>query len=313
MLKRRIIVKAPAKVNLYLGVSNRVVEGFHELETMYHSIDLCDTLTFELHDGAPVESERILLMCTPEVDVPLEENLVYKALCGLAKKAGRDIVSSDEQLRISVEKCIPEQGGLAGGSSDAAAALIALCALWGIDSCGDLCREAAGELGSDVPFFLYGGCAYMAGKGDKLCERLAPIEAPIVLVNDPTTGVSTAKAYQAFDTLSCLVPGADTMLAALNESNNRVSCVAEALYNNLEPAARIVSPHLSVHLDWLAEQDGVKASLLSGSGSVAFALCDDDESARRIELAAIEKGLWAYATRTCAEGVQIISDELFQR
>ena len=177
MASRVLIVESPAKVNLHLGIGAKRPDGYHDLQTVFHTLALSDTLTFTLHEAgdgfqAPADSLRgVSLSSEPAFDFPLAKNLVFRALDALATALGRPIVEPGQHLHIHVQKRIPAQAGLGGGSSNAAAALLAACELWGVDPLGPLCLEVAGKLGADVAFFLYGGCAFMDGKGEVMRER----------------------------------------------------------------------------------------------------------------------------------------------
>ncbi|NTU88481.1 MAG: 4-diphosphocytidyl-2C-methyl-D-erythritol kinase, partial [Actinobacteria bacterium] len=175
MIRRTIAVSSPAKVNLFLGVGERGDDGYHELETILQCLDFCDILTFELHDEG---SKRglISLTCTPSLEIPQENNLAYRATAAFVETFGCDPLPDGSGISIRIEKNIPSQAGFGGGSSNAAAALLACAKVWGIDPLGEECLRLARSLGADVPFFLYGGCAYMVGRGDILRGRIEPLD-----------------------------------------------------------------------------------------------------------------------------------------
>lgn len=317
MLRRRIKVNAPAKVNLYLGVSTRVLNRFHAVDSIYHTVDLCDTLTFELYDGMPTSG--VTVTCIPSLRVPQSDNLAYQAIYALAEALGREPVKAGQQLEVTIEKRIPPRAGLAGGSSDAAAALLACAALWHQDAQGDVCMQVASQLGSDVPFFLYGGCAYMTGKGDVLQRRYEPLDAAVVLINSGL-GISTAQAYAAFDENPTFPESIQKMQIALagsdegrGRSSRRHNRVAAALHNNFEPTSRRLSPSVGAQLDWLMEQPLVQGATICGSGSACFAICESSVSAMSLAHQATDKGFKAWAQRLCSEGVTIVSDRSFGR
>ncbi|MDE2835978.1 MAG: 4-(cytidine 5'-diphospho)-2-C-methyl-D-erythritol kinase [Chloroflexota bacterium] len=154
---------APAKVNLTFEVLGRRADGYHEVRTILQSLSLADELTFE-------ESNHLSLTVAPEGAAPIEENLVLAAARLLQREAGVSVGAA-----FHLTKRIPTAGGLGGGSSDAATALLGLRQLWGLDLDADALRELAAQLGSDVPFFVSGGTALGEGRG----ERLSPLPSPL--------------------------------------------------------------------------------------------------------------------------------------
>lgn len=221
------------------------------------------------------------------LNVPARENIVFKAIDLLARKAD---ISYDDAINVRIEKNIPHEGGLGGGSSDAAAALIGAARLWGISEDDPLIEEAAHELGSDVAFFLHGGCACFTGTGELFDHELEAMKKPLVLIK-PESGVSTAEAYRTFDGNPQKV---DESAAAAAEAA-QTACEVP-LVNNLSPAAESVLPELADVRTWLHRQAGVEASLLCGSGSTTFAVCRDFNVACSIAAAAQSRGWWARTT-----------------
>ncbi|MGH9320491.1 MAG: 4-(cytidine 5'-diphospho)-2-C-methyl-D-erythritol kinase, partial [Vicinamibacteria bacterium] len=175
--------RAFAKINLGLEVLRRREDGYHEIRTILQTIDFCDELNFEDSDGE-------IRLAVDAKGVPTgPENLVHRAARGLAEAAGYC-----GGCVIHLEKRVPPGRGLGGGSSDAAAALLALDRLWGTRApLEDLHRLAAG-IGMDVPFFLYGGAALALGRGDEIHPLDRSFDFPIVLIL-PEFSISTAAAY----------------------------------------------------------------------------------------------------------------------
>ena len=199
--------------------------------------------------------------------------------------------AAQQSVQIRIEKNIPAQAGLGGGSTDAAAVLVGLARLWGIDPDDADVVRIARTLGADVAFFLKGGCAYLDGVGDHFDHALKPRHDNIVLVK-PAGGVSTAAAYTTFDNNPVLI---DTKAAAC--ARDARDAVEIELFNNLAPAAEALMPELAQIRTWLAEQPGVSGALLCGSGSAIFAVCDSFDAACRIVASARTQNLW---TRTTA-------------
>lgn len=296
-------VVAPAKVNLYLGIGERRADGYHDVETVMHALALHDTVTVSVQPGVPGGGCCVSVAVAEHggvapLDVPAEDNIAYKAVHRLARELGR---TADEEVRIAIDKHIPHGAGLGGGSADAAAVIAGLCALWGEDPVGPAAVSAASALGADVAFFLYGGCARMAGVGESLEARLAPGNATLVLVR-PDQGVSTAAAYRAFDEAPVSI---DPARRSVMRTADCADCVP--LTNNLAPAAEAILPELAAIRAWLAEcsgvlraPDGRPSVLLCGSGSTTFAICENFDAAYRICAQARSRGLWSRTTNLSA-------------
>ena len=192
---------------------------------------------------------------------------------------------------------------MGGGSSDAAAALVGAARLWGIPEDDPLIEEAAHELGSDVAFFLHGGCACFTGTGELFDHELEVMKKPLVLVK-PESGVSTAEAYRTFDGNPQKV---DKDAAAAAEAAQTACDVP--LVNNLSPAAESVLPELADVRAWLHRQAGVEASLLCGSGSTTFAVCRDFNVACSVAAAAQSRGWWARTTMFGSLKAAVVPDQ----
>ena len=222
-----------------------------------------------------------------ELDVPARDNIVTKAVDALACAVGRTV---REKVAVRLEKNVPHQGGLGGGSSDAAAVLVGLARLWGLSADDPAVERVARVLGADVAFFLHGGCAQFEGAGEKLVRTL-PARKDAVLLIKPEGGVSTPAAYAAFDEEPTLVP-AEAMQAALSAQ----SASEVPLVNNLAPAAERLMPELAEVRAWANAQLGVRHAMLCGSGATTFAVVDDFATACELAAAAQLKGWWARAT-----------------
>ncbi|WP_251212947.1 4-(cytidine 5'-diphospho)-2-C-methyl-D-erythritol kinase [Adlercreutzia murintestinalis] len=228
------------------------------------------------------------------LDVPAAQNLVVRAIDALAHCVG---YHADEHIVIHIEKNIPTQAGLGGGSADAAATLLAMARFWGVAPDCPTLREVAAGLGADVAFFLEGGCTLMEGTGERLKTHLDPAKLPVVLVRTPE-GVSTAQAYARFDENPTSVP-ADL----LAQAEDAADAAQVPLFNNLTPAAESLVPQLAVVRAWLADQlaaagvaDPAARVLLCGSGSCTFAIADSFAQASGISAAACAQGWWSRPT-----------------
>lgn len=280
---------APAKVNLYLAIGARRDDGYHSAATVMHALNLHDIVYMRRKPGGGDGPEARMVargdIILPELSS--EDNIACKAVEALAGKVGR---LDDCAFEIRIEKNIPSQAGLGGGSSDAAAALIGAARLWSLAPDDPAIEETAREIGADVAFFLHGGCAYLEGTGGSFVHSLAPSKRSVALIK-PEGGVSTGAAYRAFDESPAF---ADAELASRTASADMADDVG--LFNNLAAASEQLMPQLAEIRIWLEELPGVAGALLCGSGSCTFAVCDDFASACAVVAQARERGLWARTT-----------------
>ena len=178
-----ITIKSPAKINLALDIVGKREDGYHEIETVMHQVELCDLIKVE-------DSDEMKIDCNDKI--PLKGNLVLKAV-----KLLKGRYNLTRNVSITIEKNIPVAAGLGGGSSNAALTLIALDKLWGLNLKQEELINLAKEIGSDVPFFIAGNAAYATGKGE-LLQKLDPINFYAVLIN-PGFDVSTKWAYESLN------------------------------------------------------------------------------------------------------------------
>jgi len=238
---------APAKINLYLHILGKRAEGFHELETLMAPITLGDTLEIELG------GEGIAFSCSDPALSDAAENLATKAA-----RLFLEEFKLAAGVKIHLEKKVPAGAGLGGGSSDAAAVLLALRALAKIDCDDAKLAELAARLGSDVPFFIHGRPAVCRGRGE-IIEPVALAEKLEGLLVHPGFGVSTPWAYKTYAQNPCA-----------GETGKTVA--GFALRNDLEPPAFSKYLWLPTVKKWFREQPEVIDALMSGSGSSVFAL-----------------------------------------
>lgn len=294
---------SPAKVNLVLAVGEKQENGFHEVQTIMHSLALHDTLSMRrFDDEGSGEGLQVMLKCESSFTIdPLlikaEENIAYKAVVELAKALGR---TQDETIEMVLNKVIPAEAGLGGGSSNAAAALVGAATLWGIGVEDERVQEVASRLGADVSFFLKGGCARLSGKGDVFEAQLEPRSGFVLLVR-PDAGVSTGKAYAAFDDAPVL-PGAEYLssLAGLDAAAD------VSLYNNLEKAACSVTPVVAEVLEWGRAAAGKENVVLCGSGSAVCCIFDSYQAACEASVEARKHEWWTRVTSFSPLGAAIV-------
>lgn len=222
-----------------------------------------------------------------ELDVPACDNLVFRAIHLLACEAS---YARRDKVIVRLEKNVPHQGGLGGGSSDAAAALLGAAKLWGIAADDPMVEAAAQRLGADVAFFLRGGCALFEGAGERFVCSLVPRKDAVLLVK-PAGGVSTGAAYAAFDANPALADA-----ALLRQVADAQEGADVPLFNNLTGAAEGLLPELAEVRAWAERQEGVREVLLCGSGATTCLLVDDFSTACNLAAAAKLEGWWARAT-----------------
>ncbi len=290
-----IMVTAPAKINLYLGVHPHKDErGYHRVDTVMTAIDLADTLAI-----AP--ADELMVRTVPEAGFPMEENTAYRAAVAMGEAFGRE-----PRFTILIDKHIPIKSGLGGPSTDAAATIKGICHLWKIDPADERIDRVARSIGADVPFFLYGPPAYFTGAGDIMREVFRPLTGtPVALVKPLDGGVSTGEAYAHFDADPQDLPELDPMLAAMREHDE--ASIFAHIGNNLASAACALMPEIGTIMAWMREQPGVRAVEVSGSGASVFAVCDTQMAAEAIALSALnEHGWWAQAAKMEKSGPNIV-------
>jgi 4-diphosphocytidyl-2-C-methyl-D-erythritol kinase len=266
-----VTARVPAKVNLELMVGPPRPDGFHQLATVFHAVGLHDDITVE-----PAQEWGVTINGPYARLVPTDDtNLALRAARLLAGEAG-----IDRPVHITIDKDIPVAGGMAGGSADAAGALLACDALWGVWSSKAALEELAAELGSDVPFALLGGTAMGSGRGDQLAPVLGRGRYTWVFALSDV-GLSTPSVYAECDRLrSSLrvpepVPSA-AMMSALRSGD--AHSLGRALSNDLQPAALSLQPGLEEVLR-TGMDNGALGGVVSGSGpTVAFLVSDTERS-----------------------------------
>ncbi|MGV9270754.1 4-(cytidine 5'-diphospho)-2-C-methyl-D-erythritol kinase [Kitasatospora sp. NPDC003701] len=280
-----ITVRVPAKVNVQLGVGGLRADGFHDLANVFFAVALGDEVTA----SAAGPGEGVTLTCSgPDAAVvPLDDsNLAARAARLLAARHG----IADPDVRLHIDKAIPVAGGMAGGSADGAAALVACDALWQLDTPAATLLELAAELGSDVPFALLGGVALGRGRG----EILDPLPVTgtfhwVFAVADG--GLSTPAVFRECDRLreeagtgsrdtDVPTPDADPGLLAALADGDAVA-LAGALANDLQSAALSLRPSLAATLR-AGTEAGALGALVSGSGPTCAFLAKDAEAAAAV-------------------------------
>jgi 4-diphosphocytidyl-2-C-methyl-D-erythritol kinase len=290
-----VTARAPAKVNLLLEVGPPMPDGYHRLATVFHAVSLFDEVTATERDPADGAGDIAVTVEGPGTqDVPLDEtNLAVRAAMLLS-----DVAEGGEPVRLHIRKGIPVAGGMAGGSADAAAALIACEALWQTGVGRRRLVEIAAEIGSDVPFALLGGTAVGSGRGDRLTPALARGDYHWVLAL-AGRGLATPRVYQELDRLrggrvlpEPRVP--DAMMQALRRGDPET--VGALLSNDLQPAAVSLLPDLERTLA-VGSEYGALGGVVSGSGPTVVFLARDTEHALDLSVALTASGAAADVRR----------------
>lgn len=279
--RRTLTLPACAKLNLDLRVLGVRTDGYHELRTVFQTLAVHDTVTVTERPGP------CAVTCTDPA-VPVDDrNLVWKAAARLARVAKRGAL---RDLHIHLDKRVPAQAGLGGGSSDAAVTLLALVRLWRLDLGPAGLTDVAASLGADVPFFLTGGTALGLGRGDVIYALDDVPPAWVVLVR-PDFGVSTADAYRWAD--AAPAPGPDRR----GDVPAGWPSWAGTARNDLEPPVATRHPVIRRTRRALERQGAVLAAM-SGSGSAVFGLFDRRGEARAAAAAVARPGWMVLTTRT---------------
>lgn len=276
----RVHVRAPGKVNLSLRVAALQDDGYHPLVTTFQAVGLFEDVIVE--ESEPGSGLSITVE-GPHADVvPTDHtNLAWRAAELIAETVGLD-----PDVHIAITKGVPVGGGMAGGSADGAATLVACNELWAAGLSTEQLSELASQLGSDVPFGLIGHTAIGTGRGHLLTTAMTRGELQWVFaVRDE--GLPTGAVYNAYDEHiggpSSVTPDDDgALLAALRAGD--AEAVGRALHNDLQAASLVLAPHLGRTLE-IAEEEGALGTLISGSGPTVAALARDLHHARAIAAA----------------------------
>lgn len=275
----RISLKAAAKINLYLEITGNRPDGYHDLVMILQSIDLCDRV-----DVRKIGTDEIQVMCT-NPEVPCDRtNLAYRA-AALLQSAFPDVGG----MEIVIDKQIPMGAGLAGGSANAAAVLVAIDRLWELGLTQSQLCDFASLLGSDIPFCVAGGTALATGRGEILSPLPDLKDLVLVLCKPRHISISTVWAYQTFRSQGLLATScakhqnfSSQMIAAIASGDaSTPTKVGRLLYNDLERVVLPEHPELVAIENKLLEQECLGV-MMSGSGSTIFAIAADLDRAQQI-------------------------------
>jgi 4-diphosphocytidyl-2-C-methyl-D-erythritol kinase len=268
-----------AKFNVYLAVLGEFPDGYHRIDSVLQTVSLADRLTFEV-----LPDPEIAVTCDHPQVPQGQGNLVAKALAQLRSDAG-----CARGMRVHIEKRIPIQAGLGGGSSNAACALGAASRMWGLGLSSEALEAVGATLGADVPFFVRGGTQRCEGRGEQVTPLDDLPQSEWIIVKPPW-GLETAAVYRKLK--AGLTSREAQIRMVLGDLAKRdLAGVVRSMFNDLESAAERLRPETGEMRAWLIGR-GLEGVILSGSGSAHVGFCPDVHKAQHIEAAARERG-WA--------------------
>lgn len=269
MLDAALTLPSYAKINWTLYVLGRRPDNYHELHTIFQTVTLHDRLRFQLRtDGC------VRIRCDAP-DIPVDEtNLIHRAAIALKERYG-----IGKGATIDLEKHIPAGGGLGGGSSNAAIALVGLAHIWGIEATASELARVGARLGADVPFFFTGGTAEGTGLGTRILPLADVGDLHLVIVT-PAVKVLTGEAYKALSAPALTKQSGDIILSSSRADAQIPDSVPYHLYNDFERVVLRLEPEIARAKNALIVA-GARATLLAGSGSSVFGIFDNSEAQER--------------------------------
>lgn len=272
-MNESLIIRTPAKINLSLDITGRLPNGYHTMRSVFQTVGIYDTLT--LTRTAP--GEPLTLTCNVP-DIPCDaHNLVWKA-------AEKLLGEHPCGLQIHLEKQIPSQAGMGGGSSDCAAALKGIRSLFDLPVTDDALHEIAASLGADCAFFLYGGTCYAEGIGD-LLKPLSPLPRYPLVIAKGSSGISTPEAYRRLDAYRAPLPqDTDHVIGALDKGADTLFSVCGNHFDAITDLTEVL------RIRQVMKQYGLNP-VLSGSGAAVFAGCSDRKRCEECAEALTDEGL----------------------
>ena len=261
----KIKIFAPAKINLGLEILKKRTDGYHEVDMVMQSINLCDEIIVE-----NIDDDKIIVECDKDIGCSMEKNLAYKA----AKVFLNHAHIHGAGFKIKIVKKIPQEAGLAGGSADAAAVLYALNIITNSNiSKGEMVNMAS-EIGSDVPFCLVGGCVQATGSGTQM-RSISSLSNCFLVVVKPEISICTRKAYALFDNFGISeFKNHNNLIKSLCESD--INGISKNIFNRFEEI--INNSEISLIKEKL-RFNGALGAAMSGSGSAVFGIFKDKSTA----------------------------------
>jgi len=290
-----IQLKARAKINWTLDVVGKRPDGYHDVEMVLQAVELHDRITIR-------QTQKGIKIRTDSPDLPLDRrNLAYRAA-----ELMQEYYGTGRGVEIEIQKKIPIAAGLAGGSTDAAAVLFGLNALWKLGLSLEKLKRLGACLGADVPFCIAGGTALARGIGEILTPLKPPLPIPMVLVKPPF-GVSTKEVYGRlkWDTIEDR-PDTKKMIESLRHRD--LHAIGAAMKNVLEPVTSFLHPQISSIKEEIAGC-GAVGCLMSGSGPTVYGIFEAQEQAEAAFLSLKRKYDQVILTRTSGKGIEIVEEE----
>jgi 4-diphosphocytidyl-2-C-methyl-D-erythritol kinase len=278
-----LLVRSFAKINLALAVLGKRPDGFHEIRTVFQSIDLHDRIEIR-------PSPRLILECRDLPGVSVESNLVWKAANALS-----GLITSCPGAHISLYKRIPAGAGLGGGSSNAAASLIALTRFWGVEIAEEKLQTLGADIGSDVPFFLRGGTALGSGRGEQITS-LPDLPPAHLVVLYPGIQISTSEAYRSLRLALTSRDSTHKIQGFCGGLSGDSDCLP-GIFNDFEASILPAYPVIAKAKAFLTSR-GATATLLSGSGSSVFGFFLDEESALAVSRETLPESWRVFPAKT---------------
>lgn len=277
---------APAKLNLALDITGVDGDGYHLLDMVMLNVDIYDKVSLDVTDGE-------ISIGAADGTPAGEGNIAYRAAMALRAAGG-----VTQGARIGIEKHIPMQAGMGGGSADAAAVLLGLNTLWSLHWPVTRLAELGLRLGADVPFALLGGCARARGRGEALAAMPLPAGVHLVCAKGEI-GLPTAEVYRGYDDMRGKSSGIDIAAFCSHLRSGNLMSLAAVGGNALQAPAVAMHGDIQKHIDYFSEH-GAIYSQMTGSGSAVFGVFDDEKTAAKAACALQSAGLWAVCARPCA-------------
>ncbi len=300
MKHNTVTVLSFAKINLTLDITGKLPNGYHTVDMVMQSVSLLDKITVEKLDNL-TDNNCILLSCNKE-HIPCDNrNTAYKAVEYFAEYCGIAC-----HVKITVEKNIPSQAGLAGGSTDGAGVLVALNRLYDTHLTNEQLAEIGAKIGADVPFCIYGGTMLATGIGTDL-QKIGhnfDLQKYYILLCKPNIGVSTPMAYQKSDSRPFTENVHSTALIDAMQQNNETDFL-NSLYNDFDSLLELSEVQ---HIKSIMKENGALQSVMSGSGPTVYGIYSDTVALRNTYEILKQKYPETYSTKTCDNGQQFLSE-----
>lgn len=273
-MQKQLTLRAYAKVNLVLDVLRRRPDGYHDVRMVMQNLDLCDVLTFTADDEWNAPDDYKITIEANRDDIPTDaHNLVYKAIVTMFER-----FQIKSAIHVQLEKHIPVEAGMAGGSTDCAAAIKAVNQMYGLELSLQEMMDIGVTLGADVPYCILAATALSEGIGEVL-TKVTPLRDCYVLVAKPKIRVSTAMVYKNLRLETIYKhPDVDGMIEGL--SSNNLDLITEKMENILETVTTVLYPEIEQLKDMM-KQNGARNAIMSGSGPTVFGIYEDKETAKK--------------------------------